>query len=215
MYLGCYGQEAGELNDDTAVAHALNLDEGALYPIERSTNDAHSSATAEVELFGMEIEQVIIITVADTNELLHLTVGDEDGTIMTIDRTGEVLHNGQLGLELAHQRLRGVHKYQIMDGGHQLTAFVTVASCDKLITHGDKRLDAPSCKPLMSLQLSMVWSTHCIPHLAIGRMMIFGCQSEKVISNNEKRVFSWLLTPNAICLVSADYVVLPVNMFLS
>ena len=42
MYLGSYGEEACELYDDTAVADALYLDEGALDSIEGSTDDADS-----------------------------------------------------------------------------------------------------------------------------------------------------------------------------
>jgi hypothetical protein len=110
MYLGSYGQEARELDDNATVTDALYLDEGALYPIEGAPDDADSGAATQVKLFGTEIAELVIVAVADTDELRHLVLGNQDGFVATIHRTSEVLHNGNLWFELAHLRSRGANK---------------------------------------------------------------------------------------------------------
>ena len=64
--------DAGDEEDYTAVADALDLDKGALDPIERATDNLNGGALGEVYLVGGEVDELLIVTVADGDELIHL-----------------------------------------------------------------------------------------------------------------------------------------------
>ena len=110
MYLGYYREKTGKLNDNTTVTNTLHFDENTLYPIERSTNDTNSCTTTEVKLVRKKVAELVIIAIAHTNELLHLAIGHNDGLIMSIDGASKILYYRKLRLELAHSRLRHMHK---------------------------------------------------------------------------------------------------------
>lgn len=171
MNLGSDGKKAGELHDDTTVATTLYLNEGAFNSIERSTDDAHGSATAEVKLFGTEVEEVVVVAVADTNEMLHLHLRNQDGTVVAIDRMGEVLHDGEQRLETTHVVGADIHEQEVVDGRDQHAVLGAVAPSDNLIAHGNESLDTLTGKPVTSLQLATVGSAHGVPYLG-GNMRI-------------------------------------------
>ena len=175
--------DAGDEEDYTAVADALDLDKGALDPIERATDNLNGGALGEVYLVGGEVDELLIVTVADGDELLHLTVGNDNGYTTTGLGTGEVLQIGDLGLQRLQLLALGIDEQQVVDRGDE-TTLLALPAADHLIPHGDEAAKRMGLKVLLGLQRSTKRGTHGIPgrgHGGEGGIMGYGVRGYGVM----------------------------------
>lgn len=104
----CHCYNALYLDNDTAVAGSLDLDEHAFVAHELATGDAHTGALGKVEFLGCEIEQLLVAGAGDGDELFHLGEGDCDFFVAAcIDH---VLQERYLGFHLLKARGCGIHE---------------------------------------------------------------------------------------------------------
>ena len=77
------------LNGDTLLS--FRADHAASDAIEWACGDNHLVATLEVALLGRDKKNVGVIDVAETNEVVHLAVGDGERRILAVCSYGEVI----------------------------------------------------------------------------------------------------------------------------
>lgn len=158
------GGNAGNKDCHTAVADTLDLDKGALDTIEHATNNLHGSALGEVYLFGIEVDEFLIITVADGDELIHLTIGNHNGDAKSTLGTGEVLKVIDLGLQRLDALTGGVNKQQVVDGGDKLAYLAMLAIADNLVLHGNETTNRMGLQEFLGLERTTKRGTHGIPN---------------------------------------------------
>ena len=115
---GGYGCQSVEDDDDATVF--VDTCEVALHTLERSAGDAHGVAFGEIlHVFVGEIGDAFYPTVADLDEMLHLTVGDNDGFFLTgIHKPAEgAVGTGGGYLDGLEVFFVAAHEYEVVDGG--------------------------------------------------------------------------------------------------
>ena len=158
------GSDAGNKNSHAAIADTLDLDKGALDTIEHATDNLNGSALGKVYLFGIEIDELLIIAVADGDELLHLTLGNHDGYSTSAIGTGEVLKVIDLGLQRLDALTSGVDKQQIADGGDELAHLALLAIAHDLVLHGNETTNRTGLQEVLGLERTTKRSTHGKPY---------------------------------------------------
>ena len=159
-----YGGDAWDEDGYATVARALDLDKGALDPIKGASDDLYGGALLEVYLGGVEVGELLVVGVAHLDEVLHLAVGHDDGHTATLLGGGEVLQEGDLGLEGLDAATCGVGKQQVADGGHELTLLASLAVADCCIPHGDEAAHGAGLEELLALERTTEGGAQGKPH---------------------------------------------------
>ena len=75
----CHGNGDDTLYRDnhTAVAGTLYFQENTLLALEVTTRDTDFRAFGQIQLIGLEIQEMVVIGTRYGDETLHLTVGDD------------------------------------------------------------------------------------------------------------------------------------------
>ena len=143
---------AGHKHCNMVLALALHLDEGALDPIEGATDNLHRSTLLEIHLGGLQVYELLIVSVAYLDEMIHLAVGNDDGNTMPRLGPGEVLQVGNLGLQCLYSTAGGIGKQQIADGRHEPTLLAMLAIAHRIVTHGYETAHRAGLEKIFSLQ---------------------------------------------------------------
>ena len=173
-----YGGDAWDEDGYATVARALDLDKGALDPIKGASDDLYGGALLEIYLGGVEVGELLVVGVAHLDEVLHLAVGHDDGHTATLLGGGEVLQEGDLGLEGLDAATCGVGKQQVADGGHELAHFALTTVGDHLDMHGDEAAHSPTLEEGLGLELATKRGAHGEPHGLVGKGLwacFYGC----------------------------------------
>ena len=84
-------------NDYTTVTGTFHFQENTLLPFEITTCNTHFGALRQVKFFRLKVQEMIVISTGNSNEALHLVVGDDN--LLTATGVGDVLQIGNLGLD--------------------------------------------------------------------------------------------------------------------
>ena len=74
----CNGDNTLYLYNHTTVTSAFYFQENAFLTLEITTGDTDFCAFGQIQLIGLEVHQMIIVSTGYSNETLHLTIGDND-----------------------------------------------------------------------------------------------------------------------------------------
>ena len=184
------------------LAFVLHFYEGALDTIETAADDSHAGALGEVYLLGGEVDQAVVVALADSDELLHLPIGDYDGHSAAIGITGEVLQVVNSAFQLLDALFGGMSKYQVLDGGDELSPLLLLPVGDDGPPHGDETLHILTFEVLLCLKFAAKGGAHGKPG-EIDRGS--GC----IFKGGHFRVgtFLWLLETAVSTYVSSNYIV--------
>lgn len=164
------GYQTRDGDDETTLADALYLEERALGAIEETTDDAYALTFREVDLLGAEVMKFLLSMRGDTDEIVHLGIGNLHGAVTTIKaRHGSEREEREVALESVKLMVTRPHKDQV--GNHRnkhAYGAKTVAAED--VALGNIALKAITLQNLLSLQLCMV-GIHDKP---LGRLMTLG-----------------------------------------
>ena len=166
------------LNEDnhlllTALA---DLDESALDTVEHAADNTNRSALGKLHLIGGEVDESFAKAIADTDEMLHLILGDGDGDVLPPAGTGEVLEVVNHALQRLDALTGGVNEDQVADGGNELADLAATAVAHHLPTHRDEAAGALTLKVITGLELTTEGGAHGKPleDLGTGRIMTTG-----------------------------------------
>ena len=196
------GGDAAHFHHHALLAFVLHFYEGALDTIETATDDSHAGALGEVYLIGGEVDQTVVVALADSDELLHLSVGDYDGHSAAIGITGEVLKVIYSALQLLDALFGGVSKYQVLDGGDKLSRLLLLPVGDNRPPHGHEALHILTFEVLLCLKFAAESGAHGKPgEIDKGSGCIFKGGHFRV------GTFLWLLETVVSTYVSSNYIV--------
>ena len=164
------GGNAGDENGYTTIADSLDLDKGALDTIESATDNLHGSALGQIDLGGVEVDELLVIAVADGDELLHLAIGDHDGNTAGALGAGEVLEVIDLGLQRLDGAAGGVDKQQVVDGGDETTYLALLLVADNVVLHRDEATNGTGLKKLLRLERTTKRGTHGKPYGGLEKL---------------------------------------------
>lgn len=160
------GGDAFELDDNVAVL--LDALDDAFDASEFSI-DNHDTAT---DFMGngsvVEEDNAIVSDRGDTDEVLHLTVGDVDdfGALSRIEwASHHVTEWAEVfvgHLELGEPLACGVHKEKVVNGRDEFKLAVSV-TLDEFVDDGQEGFDALLVKVFLHFQFPIVSDTHGIP----------------------------------------------------
>ena len=196
------GCDAANFHYHAFLAFVLHFYEGALDTIETATDDSHAGALGEVYLIGGEIDQAVVVALAHSDELLHLSVGDYDGYSAAIGIAGEVLEVIYSVLQFLYALFGGVSEYQVLDGRDELPTLLLLLVGDDRPPHGDKALHILTFEILLCFQFATEGGAHGKPG-EIDRDS--GC----IFAGSHFRAgtFLWLLETAVSTYVSSGYIV--------
>ena len=167
-YLGQgYCRYAFYENDYPTAAFALHLDKVTLGAVEYPAVDAYFCALSYVQFLGAKIGDLFICGCCDCNELLHLTVWDNDWDVLACYRTGVVLQEIYTLFELFYSFSCRVDEYYVVDCRYHLAAFDSIAFFNECLLHWNKAFNAFLIKKLLCLELSAVGRAHCKPNRGV------------------------------------------------
>lgn len=152
---------------DPAAAFALYLDKESFGAVEHSAVNAYLSAFLDVDLLGAQVGDAVIAGIGDGDELLHLSVRDDDWDVFAIQWTGVVLQEINALLQGSYSLSCGVYKDEVVYGGNHPAALGAAASLDKCLFHRDKTFDAFFVEVLLCDEFAAVRSTHGEPDKAV------------------------------------------------
>ena len=169
------GGDALHLHHYAFLALVLHFYKDALYTIEGAANDAHAGTLGEVYLLGREVDQAVIVALTHSDELLHLSLGDDDGHSATVDIAGEVLQVVESSFQFLYALACGVGKEQVVDGRDELPCLVVASVGDDGPPHGDEALYILAFEILLCLKFASESGAHGKPgeFAAIGNG--YGC----------------------------------------
>ena len=192
--------DAAHFHYHAFLAFILHFYEGALDTIEAAADDSHTGALGEVYLIGGEVDQTVVVALADSDELLHLSVGDYDGHSAAIGIAGEILEVVNSALQLLDALFGGVSKYQVLDGGDELSPLLLLPVGDDRPPHGDEALHILAFEVLLCLQFAAESGAHGKPgEIDRGGGCIFKG------GHFRAGTFLWLLETAVSTYVSSDY----------
>ena len=194
------GGDAAHFHHHAFLAFVLHFYESALDTIETTADDSHTGALGEVYLIGGEIDQAVVVALAHSDELLHLSVGDYDGHSAAIGITSMILKVIHSAFQLLDALFGGVSEYQVLYGGDKLSCFVIASVCYDGPPHGDETLHILAFEVLLCFQFATKGGAHGKPG-EIDRGS--GC----IFKGGHFRVgtFLWLLETVVSTYVSSDY----------
>lgn len=155
------GDDSLYLDDDTTVAGALHFQEDAFLAGEVTAGDTYTGSFRQIQLFGTEVKQVVVVGAGHGDETLHLDVGDD--YLLTAAGIGDVLQVGDLRLDTLQFRRAGMDKDQVADDGNQGTDFLAPADA-YLVLHGDKTAQALLLQQADGVGFPAVGGTHGVPY---------------------------------------------------
>ena len=157
------GGDAANFHHHAFLAFVLHFYESALDTIETATDDSHACALGEVYLIGGEVDQAVVVAVADSDELLHLPVGDYDGHSAAIGITSMILKVVHSAFQLLDALFGGVSEYQVLDGGDKLSCLVIASVGNDRPPHGDETLHILAFEILLCLKFASKGGAHGKP----------------------------------------------------
>ena len=194
------GGDAAHFHYHALLAFVLHFNEGALDTIEATADDSHTGALGEVYLIGGEVDQAVVVALAHSDELLHLSVGDYDWHSAAIGIAGEVLKIAHAAFQFLDALFGGVREYQVLDGGDELPTLLLLPVGDDGPPHGDETLHILAFEILLCLKFAAKGGTH-------GKPGEFGRGSGCIFRGGHFRAgtFLWLLETAVSTYVSSDY----------
>ena len=194
------GGDAAHFHYYALLAFVLHFYEGALDTIEAAADDSHTCALGEVYLIGGEVDQTVVVALAHSDELLHLSVGDYDGHSAAIGIAGEVLEVIYSAFQFLDALFGGVSEYKVLDGGDELPTLLLLPVGDDGPPHGDETLHILTFEVLLCLKFAAESGTHGKPG-EIDR----GCGCIFKGGHFRAGTFLWLLETAVSTYVSSDY----------
>ena len=196
------GGDAAHFHYYAFLAFVLHFYEGALDTIETAPDDSHACALGEVYLIGGEVDQAVVVALAHSYELLHLSVGDYDGHSAAIGIAGEVLEVIYSAFQLLYALFGGVSEYQVLDGGDELPPLLLLPVGDNRPPHGDEALHILAFEVLLCLKFATESGAHGKPgEIDRGSGCIFRG------GHFRAGTFLWLLETAVSTYVSSNYIV--------
>lgn len=194
------GCDAAHFHYYAFLAFVLHFYESALDTIEAAADDSHTGALGEVYLLGGEVDQAVVVALADSDELLHLSVGDYDGHSAAIGITSMILKVVHSALQLLYALFGGVSEYQVLDGGDELPCLVIASVGNDRPPHGDETLHILAFEILLCLKFAAEGSAHGKPReIDRGSGCIFNS------GHFRAGTFLWLLETVVSTYVSSNY----------
>ena len=194
------GGDAANFHHHAFLAFILHFYKGALDTIEAAADDSHAGTLGEVYLIGGEVDQAVVVALAHSYELLHLSVGDDDGHSAPVGIAGEVLEVVNSALQFLDALFGGMSKYQVLDGGDELSRFVIACVGDYRPPHGDEALHILTFEVLLCLQFAAKGGAHGKPgEIDRGSGCIFRG------GHFRAGTFLWLLETAVSTYVSSNY----------
>ena len=194
------GGDAAHFYYYALLAFVLHFYEGALDTIETAADDSHAGALGEVYLIGGEVDQAVVVGLAHSYELQHLSVGDYDGHSAAIGIAGEVLKVIYSALQFLDALFGGVSEYQVLDGRDELPTLLLLPVGDYGPPHGDETLHILAFEVLLCFQFAAEGGAH-------GKPGELGRGSRCIFKGGHFRAgtFLWLLETTVLTYVSSDY----------
>ena len=132
--------------------------------LEVATGDTDFRTFGEIQLFGLEIEKMVIVGTGDGYETLHIMVGND--YFLTAASIGDILQISNLRLKSLHFGRTCVDKNQVTDDGNQSTDFPPPTDT-YLILHGDETAKICLFEKMHSFKLPAVCGTHGKPNFGL------------------------------------------------
>ena len=172
---GCHGNGYHTLDGDdyATVAGTLYFQENTFMAFEVTARYADTGTFREVQLVGLEVKEVVIVSAGNGNEALHIDIGNDDLTSAT--GIGDVLEVADPGLHTLHVRRAGVDEKKVMDHRDKRTDFLA-AFHDDLVLHGDETAQMLFFKEAHGVRFAAVGGTHGVPNSLFGNFFryLFG-----------------------------------------
>ena len=174
------------LYNHTTVTCTLYFQKNTLLTCKVTTRNTDSSSFRQIQLFGLEIKQMVVIGSGNGDEALHLMVGNN--YLLTTASIGYILQISNLRLNTLYVGRTCMDKNQITDDGNQSTDFLTLTDT-YLIMHGDKTAEVLLLEKMHRIKLPAVCGTHGMPDFNLVIRFHFRCFVHK-------RVFLWGFEPS-------------------
>ena len=154
------GYDTLDFDDHAAVTRALHLQEDTFLACKVTADDTYFSSFRKIQFFGLEVQEMVVVSTGNGYETLHLHVGDDD--FLAAAGVGDILQVCYLGLDTLQIGRAGMDKYQIMDNRSKDTDFLSTLEGD-FVLHGNETVQMFLLEQANGVQLTAVGGTHGIP----------------------------------------------------
>ena len=153
-----------QTDNHTTVSRTFHLYKHPLVALEVTTRNTDSSSFRQIQLFGLEIKQMVVIGSGNGDEALHLMVGNN--YLLTTAGIGYILQISNLRLNTLYVGRTCMDKNQITDDGNQSTDFPAPTDT-YLILHGNETANICLFEKMHSFKLPAVCGTHSKPNFGL------------------------------------------------